>query len=73
MNVVISVDDHIVTRARERAEALGKSLDQLLHEYLLSLAGIDEAESRIEEFKQLSGKGHSGGWQFNRDTIHQRS
>jgi hypothetical protein len=33
----------------------------------------DDPEKSIEEFKQLSGKGNSRGWRFNRDEIHSRS
>ena len=72
MNVTLSLDDQLVTRARKRAEALGKSLNQLIRDYLQSVAGGDDAERSIEEFKRLSGRGHSRGWQFNRDEIHSR-
>jgi hypothetical protein len=52
---------------------LGKSLNQLIRDYLQSLAGGDDPEQSIEEFKRLSGQGHSHGWRFNRDEIHERS
>jgi hypothetical protein len=73
MNVTLSIDDQVVTRARKKAEALGKSLNQLIRDYLERLAGTDDPERTIEEFKRLSGRGHSGGWRFNRDEIHERS
>jgi hypothetical protein len=72
MNLTLSLDDQIVSRARKKAEALGKSLNQLIRDYLQTVAGGDDAERSIEEFKRLSGKGHSRGWRFNRDEIHQR-
>jgi replicative DNA helicase len=72
MNVTLSIDDQIVARARRKAEALGKSLNQLVRDYLQTIAGGDDPERSIEEFKQLSGKGHSRGWRFNRDEIHNR-
>lgn len=72
MNVTLSVDEQIVARARKKAEALGKSLNQLIRDYLQKLAGSDDPERSIEEFKQLSGRGHSRGWRFNRDEIHER-
>jgi hypothetical protein len=73
MNVTLSIDEKLVTRARKKAEALGKSLNQLIRDYLESLAGGDDAERSIEEFRRLSGRGHSRGWRFNRDEIHERS
>ena len=72
MNITLSLDDQLVTRARKRAEALGKSLNQLIRDYLQSVAGGDDPERSIEEFKRLSGRGHSRGWRFNRDEIHSR-
>lgn len=72
MNITLSIDENIVARARKRAEALGKSLNQLIRDYLQTLAD-DDPERSIEEFKQLSGRGNSRGWRFNRDEIHDRS
>jgi len=72
MNVTLSLDDQLVTRARKKAEALGKSLNQLIRDYLQTVAGGDDPERSIEEFKRLSGRGHSRGWRFNRDQIHSR-
>lgn len=73
MNVTLSIDDQLVGRARKKAEALGKSLNQLIRDYLQTVAGGDDPERSIEEFKRLSGKGRSHGWRFNRDEIHERS
>ena len=73
MNVTLSIDEKLVTRARKKAEALGKSLNQLIRDYLESLAGGDDPERSIEEFRRLSGRGHSRGWRFDRDEIHERS
>jgi hypothetical protein len=73
MNVTLSIDDQLVERARKKAEALGKSLNQLIRDYLQTVAGGDNAERSIEEFKKLSGRGNSRGWRFNRDEIHERS
>jgi hypothetical protein len=73
MNVTLSIDEQVVERARKKAESLGKSLNQLIRDYLQKLAGGDDPERSIEEFKRLSGRGHSRGWRFNRDEIHERS
>jgi hypothetical protein len=72
MNITLSIDENIVARARKHAEALGKSLNQLIRDYLQTLADGDPERS-VEEFKRLSGRGNSRGWRFNRDEIHDRS
>jgi hypothetical protein len=72
MNITLSIDEQTVARARKKAEALGKSLNQLIRDYLQKLAGSDDPEQSIEEFKRLSGQGHSRGWRFDRDEIHAR-
>jgi hypothetical protein len=73
MNLTLSVDEQLVAKARKRASALGKSLNQLIRDYLQTLAGGDNPERSIEEFQALSGKGRSRGWRFNRDDLHERS
>jgi hypothetical protein len=73
MNITLSVDEQLVAKARKRADALGKSLNQLIRDYLQKLAGGDNPERSIEEFRDLSGRGHSRGWRFNRNEIHERS
>ena len=73
MNITLSIDEQIVAGARQKADALGKSLNQLIRDYLEKLAGGDDPERSIDEFTRLSGKGNSRGWQFNRDDIHERS
>lgn len=72
MNLTLSVDERLVSHARKRAEALGKSLNQLIREYLQQLAGGTDIEAELDELRRLSGKGNSHGWKFNRDEIHER-
>ena len=54
---------------------MDKSVNQLVREYLEQLANTNEAQRDIEELRRLSaeGKGHSGGWKFDRDEIHART
>ncbi len=73
MNLTLSIDEQLVKRARQRADALGKSLNQLIRDYLQKLAGGDDPDQSIREFRQLSGKGDSRGWRFDRNEIHERS
>jgi replicative DNA helicase len=72
MNITLSVDEQIAARARKRASAMGKSLNQLVRDYLQHLAGDDDLERELEEFERLSGLGDSKGWKFNRDEIYER-
>jgi hypothetical protein len=74
MNLTLSVDDEVVAKARQSAEALGTSVNQLVREYLEQLAGKTDDAADADEFVRLSrlGKGGSGGWKFNRDEIHER-
>jgi Family of unknown function (DUF6364) len=73
VNVTLSIDEQLVSRARKKAESLGKSLNQMIRDYLQTVAGSDDPERSIEEFKRLSGQGNSRGWRFNRNEIHERS
>ena len=73
VNVTLSIDAQTIARARKKAEALGTSVNQLIRDYLEKLAGGDDPEKSIDEFKRLSGRGNSRGWKFNRDEIHERS
>ena len=74
MNITLSVDERLVRRARKKAEAMGKTLNQLVREYFERLAGNDDAERDIAELRQLSreGSGHARRWRFNRDELHER-
>jgi hypothetical protein len=74
MNVTLSVDDEIVRQARRQAEAMGTSVNQLVRDYLESLAGKSDAEADAAEFERLSrlARGNSRGWKFNREELHER-
>jgi hypothetical protein len=75
MNITLSADERVIKRARKRAEAMGKSLNQLVREYLQQLAGGNDAQKDVEALRRLSieGRGRSRGWRFNRDEIHERT
>lgn len=73
VNITLSIEDQLVARARKKAAAMGKSLNQLIRDHLQSIVGGDDAERSIDEFRRLSGTGHARGWRFNRDEIHERS
>jgi hypothetical protein len=73
MSLTISIDERTEREAREAAKALGKSLDQLVQEYLESLIRA-RREQWVTELNRLSRspQGNSKGWRFNRDEIHER-
>lgn len=71
MNLTFWIDDRVVALARKKAQALGKSLDELIRDYLRTFAD-DDPERSIAEFKRLSGRGNSSGCRFDRDEIHNR-
>ncbi|MCI0435531.1 MAG: hypothetical protein L0271_18080 [Gemmatimonadetes bacterium] len=54
---------------------MGRSLNQLVREYLASLAAGDDIESDIAQMTRLSGaaRGRSRGWRFDRDELHART
>jgi hypothetical protein len=61
MNITLSVDEQTVEKARRVAQAMHKSLNQLVREYLEHLAGQDQAERDADEFRRLFGQGIAGG------------
>lgn len=62
MKLTLSVDEQVVARARKKAESLGKSLNQLVRDYLQSVAGGDDPERSIEEFRSFLVAGiHAAG------------
>ncbi len=74
MNLTLAIDEQLVKRARKIAQAQGKSLNQYIREQLERLTARDDARGWIAEFERLSrqSKGHSRGWRFNRDAVHER-
>jgi plasmid stability protein len=74
MNLTLSVDDEIIKKARHRADALGKSVNQLVREYLEQLAGKVDRNALADEFREMTrnAQGNSRGWKFNREEIHER-
>jgi hypothetical protein len=54
---------------------MGTSLNQIIRDYLEELAGRSSAEDDVREVRELSTRsgGHSRGWKFDRQEIHERS
>lgn len=74
MNLTLSVDERLVRRARKKAQAMGKSLNQLVREYFERLVGSDDAEREVAELQELSRESSARArrWRFNRDELHER-
>jgi len=74
MNITLAIDDDLVKAAREVATAMGKSLNQIIRDYLEHLTDRDRVERDMEELERLSreSKGNSGGRRWTRDEIHER-
>ena len=75
MNLTLSVDERVAAEARRQAQLQGKSLNQVVREYLEQLSAVDDAERDIQEMRELTlaSQGDSRGWKFDRDEIHERS
>lgn len=74
-NLTLSLDEELLQRARQVARRMGKSLNQLVREYLEVLTRRDEVEGDMEELRRLSaeGGGRSGERRIVRDELHERS
>ena len=74
MNITLSIDERVVDEARRVAQSLGKSLNQMIRDYLDRVTQKPDLESRMRELRRLSkkGGGDSKGWKFNRDEIYDR-
>ncbi|HEY7676641.1 MAG TPA: DUF6364 family protein, partial [Candidatus Methylomirabilis sp.] len=57
MNLTLSIDERLVKEARRAARARGKSLNQLIREYLEQLTARDNPRREVEELRRLSAEG----------------
>lgn len=73
MNLTLSIDEKLLERARKAARAQGKSVNQLVREYLEQLSAAENLENALEDFRKTSGTGHRRDWRFNRDELHERT
>ncbi len=71
MNITLSIDERVAEQARQAAQAMGKSLNQAVRDYLEQLAGRAQLESEIAAFLESTARtpGRLGGWKFNRDEL----
>ena len=71
MNITLAVDEQLADRARLAAQAMGKSLNQVVREYLEHLAGEAQLEAELEAYRASTTQtsGRLDGWKFNREEI----
>jgi hypothetical protein len=71
MNITLALDDRVVELTRLSAQAIGKSLNQAVRDYLEQLAGQHQVEAELAQFEQsaLTTPGRLGGWTFDRDEV----
>ena len=71
MNLTLSIDDQLLEKARKRTSEMGTTVNQYVRDRLAELAGEEDIESSVARFHELSGKGDSNGWKWNRDEIYE--
>jgi hypothetical protein len=60
VNITLSIDDEVVARARSVARARGLSLQQLIREYLESVAGRAQRLRALDGLERAWAKGPLG-------------
>jgi hypothetical protein len=74
VNITFTVDQQVAQSAREAAQKIGKSLDQVVLDYLEQLAGSAQRDQEWAQFEQSCriSDARLNGWKFNRDEANQR-
>jgi hypothetical protein len=70
MKITVPVVNGVLARAKKVVETAGKTVEQVIREYLKRLT--DDPDADMEEFRRLSARGDSRGWRFHRDEIYER-
>jgi hypothetical protein len=71
MNITLSIDEQIVKRARQKLQAVGKSVNEEIREHLQHVAGDDNLEKDIEFLRSSAGLGNSGDRKWNREELYE--
>lgn len=74
MNITLSVDEKVAQLARDAAKKMGKSLNQVVRDYLEQLAGTPRRGQQWVQFEKrcLQSTAQLRGWHFNRDEANER-
>ena len=74
MNITVSVDEQLAQRASLAAKQMGKTLTQVLSDYLEQLADSSLRNQQWDRFEArcLASTAKLEGWHFDRDTASRR-
>lgn len=74
MNITLSVDEQVVTKARQIASVRGTSLNQLVRDYLEDLTRHNDMQSVLDELDAMwsESTGRSQG-PWTREELYERS
>ena len=74
MNITLSIDEQVAQRARLAAQKMGKSLNQVVRDYLEQLAGGSRRTQQWSQFEArcLASEATLDGWKFDRDEANAR-
>lgn len=74
MNLTLSARKELIEKARRSASRQGKSLNQMIREYLETLAGDQQDSSSVRQLFDImdEGKGALDGRTWSRDELHER-
>ncbi len=72
--MTLSIEEDVLQRARQKAEVMGTSVNQLIRNYLYQLSGKIVPNDAAAEFERLShlAQGDSQGWKFDREELHRQ-
>jgi hypothetical protein len=73
-NITLSLDEKTIERARNAAQAMGTSLNQIVREHIERLSGADQRQADHDSFeaRAKAGKGRLNGWKFDREEANSR-
>jgi hypothetical protein len=73
MNVTLALDEELVRKAREVAQARGTTLNQLIRDQLRLVVGNSDAEETIRRLHEsyARGLGDSGGRKIRREDAYE--
>jgi len=74
-NITVSVDDEVYRKARIRAAEAQTSVSALVRDYLIQLAGRDDANARLKELQARTLKKikrFRAGDRLDGDNVHER-
>lgn len=71
MNITLAVDEKVAEQARLAAQAMGKSLNQVVRDYLEHLAGTAQLQAELQAYEASTRQtpGRLAGWTFDRQQL----